>query len=51
MEVLEVVDEAGGKVVRDAVDEDLVSQGLLANFRDQLFTSLFASYPRSTIFT
>ena len=40
MEVLEVVDEAGGKVVGNAVDEDLVSQGLLANLRDQLFTSL-----------
>jgi hypothetical protein len=40
VEVLEVVDEAGGKVVGDAVDEDLVSQGLLANLRGQLFTSL-----------
>jgi hypothetical protein len=39
VEVLEIVDEAGGKVVGDAVDEDLVSQWLLAKFRDQLFTS------------
>ena len=30
MEVLEVVDETRGKVVWDAVDEDLVSQWLLA---------------------
>jgi len=30
VEVLEIVDEAGGKVVGDAVDEDLVSRWLLA---------------------
>jgi hypothetical protein len=40
VEVLEVVDKAGGKVVGDAVDEDLVSQWLLAKSRDQIFTSL-----------
>ena len=40
VEVLEVVDKARGKVVGDAVDEDLVSQWLLAKFRDQIFTSL-----------
>jgi hypothetical protein len=40
VEVLEIVNEAGGKVVGDAVDEDLVSQWLLAKFRDQLFVSL-----------
>ena len=40
VEVLEIVDEAGGKVVGDAVDEDLVSEWLLAKFKDQLFISL-----------
>jgi hypothetical protein len=40
VEVLEIIDETGRKVVRDAVDEDLVSWWLLAKFRDQLFISL-----------
>jgi hypothetical protein len=51
MEVLEIIDKARRQVVGDAVDEDLVSGRLLAEFMMTYPGARLKSYPKSTILT
>lgn len=51
MKVLEVVNETRGKVVWDAIDEDLVSGWVSMWFEQILVVVVLGSYPRSTILT